>query len=575
MNQYRFEFLNDNNAPMAKCRYQIMQNDSILYQDIADENGRAAFNSELVAGKKIRVRFWAEGQRQDAAFSTEPFYWTENVITQPIKAPKVYEVKLRETQNKNNEPANYRQAFYEVQAGDTWEGIAKKCNTNALSIKFLNNLPDDSTLPEVGDALLLPQGAERPLDSGSPSDKGVIESHSNEPQNDSLKGLDEKTPGPEQDKPSILPQEVAPSVAENQPEHPPTIVENKKPEAKKKKDTIGDLLKKLDEEKSEQEKGKQSKSSQGAEPAGQDQPKQVKQPIDTNLIADEEKKPTEKKDSKLLKEDPDIQKGRGRNGRPTDRVIREQCPNCTTLTIEEIDQIFTKATKNKKDILISSFLEVNQKFGLDSCQQKAHFFAQVLQEVGKGIDIKQGENLNYRVDALPMHFSRFSVTKALGGAPNELAYQYGRVERKIGGKIVVVQPANQKMIANIAYAGRNGNGNIESGDGWRFRGKGIIQVTGRKKYTLINNVIVKYYPSSNIVIDADNINNLREGTIASMAYWLGSGCKKQADLGIARSNLDAIVDIVNRYTPTREARWKNLEDCIAIFKVNTCKRIRR
>ena len=243
MNQYRFEFLNDNNAPMAKCRYQIMQNDSILYQDIADGNGRAAFNSELVAGKKIRVRFWAEGQRQDAAFSTEPFYWTENVITQPIKAPKVYEVKLRETQNKNNEPANYRQAFYEVQAGDTWEGIAKKCNTNASSIKFLNNLPDDSTLPEVGDALLLPQGAERPLDSGSPSDKEVIESHSNEPQNDSLKGLDEKTPGPEQDKPSILPQEVAPSVAENQPEHPPTIVENKKPEAKKKKDPIGDLLK--------------------------------------------------------------------------------------------------------------------------------------------------------------------------------------------------------------------------------------------------------------------------------------------------------------------------------------------
>jgi len=33
---------------MAKCRYQIMQNDSILYQDIADGNGRAAFNSELI-----------------------------------------------------------------------------------------------------------------------------------------------------------------------------------------------------------------------------------------------------------------------------------------------------------------------------------------------------------------------------------------------------------------------------------------------------------------------------------------------------------------------------------------------
>ena len=322
MNQYRFEFLNDNNAPMAKCRYQIMQNDSILYQDIADGNGRAAFNSELVAGKKIRVRFWAEGQRQDAAFSTEPFYWTENVITQPIKAPKVYEVKLRETQNKNNEPANYRQAFYEVQAGDTWEGIAKKCNTNASSIKFLNNLPDDSTLPEVGDALLLPQGAERPLDSGSPSDKEVIESHSNEPQNDSLKGLDEKTPGPEQDKPSILPQEVAPSVAENQPEHPSTIVENKKPEAKKKKDTIGDLLKELDEEKSKQKKDDQPILPQSAEPVGQGQ---TEQPVNTNLIADKGEKPTEKKDSEPNQEDSDIQKGRGRSGRPV-TCVRKKIP---------------------------------------------------------------------------------------------------------------------------------------------------------------------------------------------------------------------------------------------------------
>lgn len=324
MNQYRFEFLNDNNAPMAKCRYQIMQNDSILYQDIADGNGRAAFNSELVAGKKIRVRFWAEGQRQDAAFSTEPFYWTENVITQPIKAPKVYEVKLRETQNKNNEPANYRQAFYEVQAGDTWEGIAKKCNTNASSIKFLNNLPDDSTLPEVGDALLLPQGAERPLDSGSPSDKGVIESHSNEPQNDSLKELDEKTPGPEQDKPSILPQEAVPSVAENQPEHPSTIVENKKPEAEKKKDPIGNLLKELDEEKSKQKKDDQPILPQSAEPVGQGQPEQ---PAGKNPLPDEGK-PAERNRFEPAEKKPDIQKGRGRNGRPTDRVYDSPKVRC-------------------------------------------------------------------------------------------------------------------------------------------------------------------------------------------------------------------------------------------------------
>ena len=515
MAQYRFEFLDADHNPIAKCHYQIMRYDSTLRKDVADENGRAAFDSELIAGKKIWVRFWAQGQRQDAAFSTQPFYWAENVITQPIMAPRVYEIKLRETENKNNESEDYRQAFYEVQAGDTWEGIAQKCNTNVSLIKFINNLPDDGTPPEVGDALLLPRGAERPLDSGDRPDKGVIESQPSDPLDDLLKGLDGKTSEQKKDDQPILPQ--------------------------------------------------------GAEPVGQGQPAQS---AGKNPPPDEGK-PAEEKRFEPAEEKPDIRKGRGRNGRPTDRVIGEQCPNCTTLTIEEIDQIFIKATRNKKDILISSFLEVNQRFDLDSCQQKAHFFAQVLQEVGRAIDINQGESLNYRVDALPMHFSRFSVTNALGGAPNKLARRYGRVERKIGGKTVIVQPANQRIIANIAYAGRNGNGNIESGDGWRFRGKGIIQVTGKDKYTLINNIIVKYYPSFNIVIDADNINNLREGTIASMAYWLGSGCKKQADLGIARSNLDAIVNIVNRRTPSREARWKNLEDCINIFKVNTCKRIRR
>ena len=312
MAQYRFEFLDADRKPIAKCHYQIMQYDSTLRKDVADENGRAAFDSELIAGKKIWVRFWPQGQRQDAAFSTQPFYWAENVITQPIMAPRVYEIKLRETENKNNESEDYRQAFYEVQAGDTWEGIAQKCNTNVSLIKFINNLPDDGTPPEVGDALLLPRGAERPLDSGGRPDKGVIESQPSDPLDDLLKGLDGKTSEQKKDDQPILPQ--------------------------------------------------------GAEPVGQGQPEQ---PAGKNPPPD---------DGKPAEEKPDIQEGRGRSGRPTDRVIREQCSNCTTLTIEEIDQIFTKATRNKKDILISSFLEVNQRFGLDSCQQKAHFFAQVLQE---------------------------------------------------------------------------------------------------------------------------------------------------------------------------------------------------
>ena len=53
MAQYRFEFLDADRKPIAKCHYQIMRYDSTLRKDVADENGRAAFDSELIAGKKI------------------------------------------------------------------------------------------------------------------------------------------------------------------------------------------------------------------------------------------------------------------------------------------------------------------------------------------------------------------------------------------------------------------------------------------------------------------------------------------------------------------------------------------
>ena len=41
------------------------------------------------------------------------------------------------------------------------------------------------------------------------------------------------------------------------------------------------------------------------------------------------------------------------------------------------------------------------------------------------------------------------------------------------------------VLANIAYANKNGNGDYNSGDGWRFRGSGLVQITGRKNYSKI------------------------------------------------------------------------------------------
>jgi putative chitinase len=72
------------------------------------------------------------------------------------------------------------------------------------------------------------------------------------------------------------------------------------------------------------------------------------------------------------------------------------------------------------------------------------------------------ENLNYKPESLRRVFPKYFPTDAL-------ANQYGR---------------KPEMIANRVYANRMGNGPEESGDGWQYKGRGLIQLTGKNNYTL-------------------------------------------------------------------------------------------
>ncbi|UOO76470.1 LysM peptidoglycan-binding domain-containing protein [Neisseria sp. Dent CA1/247] len=208
MANYRIEFLDAENNPMAGCHFQIMHYFQVLQDGIADSQGRGVFRSDLIKNKKIWLRFWGKGQTQESAFASQTFLWQENVVTQPVKAPTIYEVDLRETENNNNEPAEYRQAFYEVQAGDTWESIAEKCETEAVLIRLVNNLQDDAPL-EVGDALLLPRGAKRPLKQ-SLANKEVMPSIEADALHKVLLELEEK-----KDKKSKAPEPTQPPIQDN------------------------------------------------------------------------------------------------------------------------------------------------------------------------------------------------------------------------------------------------------------------------------------------------------------------------------------------------------------------------
>ena len=107
------------------------------------------------------------------------------------------------------------------------------------------------------------------------------------------------------------------------------------------------------------------------------------------------------------------------------------------------------------------------KYGINTPLRKAHFLAQVAHESANFTSTR--ESLNYSVDALLKLFPR-RIDKATAE----------RIGRKPG------QPADQEAIANAIYGGEWGAknlGNTEPGDGWRFIGRGYIQITGRDNYT--------------------------------------------------------------------------------------------
>jgi putative chitinase len=96
-------------------------------------------------------------------------------------------------------------------------------------------------------------------------------------------------------------------------------------------------------------------------------------------------------------------------------------------------------------------------YDITSVQRVAAFLAQCAHESGGFTAIK--ENLNYRPETLTKVWPKLF--------PANIAQQYAH---------------NQEAIANRAYANRMGNGPEESGDGFKFCGRGLIQITGRSNY---------------------------------------------------------------------------------------------
>lgn len=125
---------------------------------------------------------------------------------------------------------------------------------------------------------------------------------------------------------------------------------------------------------------------------------------------------------------------------------------------EDLYKINSNIGRPDCDYYYEALNKILPQYGINTKLRICHFLAQVLHESGH---LKyKSENLNYSAKALRSVFGKYFKT-------DEIANQYARKPEKI---------------ANRVYANRMGNGDEASGDGWNFRGRGLIQLTGVNNY---------------------------------------------------------------------------------------------
>ncbi len=151
-----------------------------------------------------------------------------------------------------------------------------------------------------------------------------------------------------------------------------------------------------------------------------------------------------------------------------------------------------------------------KKYGVITPLQKAHFMAQIEHESGlKPIS----ENLNYSAGGLLATFKKYFN--------KEQALSYSR---------------QQQRIANRVYANRMGNGNEASGDGYKYRGRGFIQLTGKSNYQALS-----IATGIDFVSNPDLLLQEANAMVSALWFWKTNGLNELAN----KDDIRKVTKIIN------------------------------
>ena len=209
--------------------------------------------------------------------------------------------------------------------------------------------------------------------------------------------------------------------------------------------------------------------------------------------------------------------------------FRQALIGSSQITADELRGILPEAN-SQADLYAPLLSQAMAANGINKPVQRAAFLAQLGAE-SQSLH-KMEEGLYYtsaaRLDGL---FSAFSSSKQ--------AKPYLR---------------SPETLANRIYANRNGNGDEASGDGWRFRGRGLIQITGRSNYR-----------KTGYEHDPQIVTAPRHAALSAARYWRTRGLNKRSARELNYSQFYALVGLVNAGHLEMGARWQAYQRALNIL----------
>jgi putative chitinase len=219
------------------------------------------------------------------------------------------------------------------------------------------------------------------------------------------------------------------------------------------------------------------------------------------------------------------------------QVIAEPAPVVPVVQTPSVSGLKLERLKGHiPDSVISQIPETAAKFGIDTPLRLAHFLAQCGHESG-GFKATQ-ENLNYSASGLKGIFGKYF--KEAG-----LAEQYQR---------------NPQKIASRVYGGRMGNGPESTGDGFKFRGRGYIQLTGKDNYTAFGRAI-----NEDLTVNPDKVAT-HYALLSAAWFFTKNGLHKMADGGATDAVVTQITKRVNGGTIGLPDRIKHFKEYYNLLK---------